>query len=146
MAAPGLSCALGILSCSMRALSCVNGIKFPDHGLNLRPLHWECAILAIRPPIGEVFKLFFCLFVFYILPFIMNSCQHVQHIWSRPDKSHLINILIVPASPHHSFETSVIHHIQATDISVCNSKRRRSLFENITTMPLLQLKQWIVIA
>ena len=32
----------------MPALSC--DIKFPDQGLNLSPLHWECGVLATGPP------------------------------------------------------------------------------------------------
>ena len=34
-----------------RDLSTVtHGIKFPDQGSNLGPLHWECGILATGPP------------------------------------------------------------------------------------------------
>ena len=33
-----------VVACRLLAVAC--GIQFPDQGLNLGPLHWECGILA----------------------------------------------------------------------------------------------------
>ena len=42
--------AFGIFNCGMELLVAAYGIQFPDHGLNLGPLHWELEVLAIEQP------------------------------------------------------------------------------------------------
>ena len=65
LAVPGLSCSLGNLRSSLQhvgflAATCklllaTCGTYFPDQGLNLGPLLWECGVLATGPP-GKSFK------------------------------------------------------------------------------------------
>ena len=60
LATPGLSCGTGhlwsllrhasslVVACELLVAAC--GIYFPNQGLNLGPLHWECRVLATGPP------------------------------------------------------------------------------------------------
>ena len=45
-----LHCRIGIFSCGMWALSCSMWDLVPWPGVEPRPLHWECGVLATGPP------------------------------------------------------------------------------------------------
>ena len=70
LAAPGLSCSMGDLHCSMRDLQLQHadflvvacGIQFSDRGSNPGPLHWERGVLSVRPSGKSLFfPFFYCL-------------------------------------------------------------------------------------
>ena len=48
------------------------GIEFPDQGVNLDPLHWECRVLATGPS-GKSLAVDFIIYAMYITVSFTNS-------------------------------------------------------------------------
>ena len=65
------------------------GIQFSDQGSNPGPLHWECGVLATRPP-GKSLPLYFYVILSDLLPYYEKivSCFIDFH-------SHLISLMIL---------------------------------------------------
>ncbi|XDB51726.1 hypothetical protein ABFV05_005342 [Capra hircus] len=45
---PMVLLAFTVVACELLVVAC--GIWFPDQGLNLGPLNWECGVIATGPP------------------------------------------------------------------------------------------------